>query len=144
MNIVIVEDSPLIRKLIVCRLRSVAGAQVVGHADNETEAVAVIAREQPDVVLLDLQLSPGFGINVLKQMRAAGSTSKVLVFTHQPHDAYRRECEAFGIDGFHDKGTDLEDVIDRIEQWASEASPATHALPSPASDAPSSSLCNQL
>ncbi len=75
---------------------------------------------QPDLVLLDLSLAPGSGINVLRQARAEGLHCKIIVLTHQPLDAYRRQCEALGADGFHDKGADLELVLDRVREWSKQ------------------------
>jgi DNA-binding NarL/FixJ family response regulator len=125
MNIVLVEDSPPIRRLVLRHLAAVPGTRVVGEASGETEAIALIRRERPDVVLLDLSLSPGNGMNVLRQIRADGLRSKVLVLTNQPLDAYRQQCEALGADGFHDKSTDLYVVMSLLRQWVADKAAAT-------------------
>ena len=108
MNIVVVEDSPVLQRMLLSTLANVPGLTVVGAASGEAEAVALILREAPDLVLLDLFLSPGHGLKVLRAVRDAGLTCQALVLTNEPiHDEYRRRGADLGVLAFHDKGDGL-------------------------------------
>ncbi len=117
MNIVVVEDSGLVLENLLDMLASLPGLQVVGHARGEDEAVALIAEKRPDAVLLDLALSPGSGLNVLKRMRAAGLPARVLVLTNQPAKPYRQLCLDAGADGFFEKCGDLNELLALLASW---------------------------
>ena len=70
MRIVIVEDSPLLRDNLVRLLAAHPELCVVGSAAGEDDAFALIEAQRPDTVLLDLSLSEGSGIGLLRRVRA--------------------------------------------------------------------------
>ncbi|MET0335319.1 MAG: EAL domain-containing protein [Rhizobacter sp.] len=137
MNIVIVEDSPSIRRLIECNLRAVPGANVVGEAAGEAEAISLIRQKRPDFVVLDLSLSPGKGTNVLQQVRADGCDAKIVVLSNQPLEIFRSQCMALGADAFYDKITDIGLVVQMVREGVDrETAPAPlDLIPAPASTA---------
>jgi diguanylate cyclase (GGDEF)-like protein len=117
MNIVVVEDSGLVLETLLEILAGHAGLAVVGHARGEDEAFELIAERRPDVVILDLALSPGSGLNVLKRVRAAGIGARVLVLTNQPAVPYRDLCLAAGADGFFDKCGGIDGLLQQLASW---------------------------
>jgi diguanylate cyclase (GGDEF)-like protein len=114
MNIFLVEDSTAIRRLLVRRLDSMPGMRVVGEAAGERQALALIQWTQPDVVLLDLSLASGSGLNLVGQLRHAGYAGRIAVLTAQDADAYRRACMDVGADAFYDKASGLETLFDDL------------------------------
>jgi CheY-like chemotaxis protein len=100
MNLVIVEDNELVRRQLLRMIASQSGIRVVGIATSEEEAVSAILTARPDAVLLDLSLATGTGVCVLRRIRAAGCTARVLVLTNHTIDLMRQTCESLGIDGF--------------------------------------------
>jgi two-component system, LytTR family, response regulator len=64
----IVEDEPIARDLLQSMLAGLAGVEVVGVAGNVTEAVSVIAEQQPDVVFLDIEIGDGTGFDVIEAL----------------------------------------------------------------------------
>lgn len=117
MKVVVVEDSSLVLENLLALLASQPELTVAGHARGEDEALALIADSEPDVVLLDLGLSPGSGLNVLKRMRADGRAARVLILSNQPADPYRQICLAAGADGFFEKTGDLDDMLVQLASW---------------------------
>ncbi len=117
MNIVIVEDSELVRDGLRRTLAGVPGARVAGMAEHEEDAVALIAETRPDVVILDLGLASGSGLSVLRRVRAQGCGSRILVLTHSVDDAYRLACEDAGADGFYDKAGGVSALLKRLVDW---------------------------
>ena len=83
MRIVIVEDSPLLRDNLIRLFADHPELSVLGSAAGEDAAVALIAAQRPDTVLLDLSLSQGSGLGVLRRLRATpGLAPRVLVLQH--------------------------------------------------------------
>ena len=115
MKIVVVEDSAVIRKHVIALLESVSGVSVVGEAASEQAALKLIPTVQADVVILDINLTPGNGFNVLKALRASGNTAEIFVFTNQTLEQYRQMSKTLGANGFYDKTRDIETMLNRIE-----------------------------
>lgn len=115
MKIVVVEDSAVIRKHVIALLESVSGVSVVGEAGSEQAALKLIPTLQADVVILDINLTPGNGFNVLKALRASGNTAEIFVFTNQTLEHYRQLSKTLGATGFYDKTRDIETMLNRIE-----------------------------
>lgn len=111
MNVVLVEDSPLIAAQLLDKLRQQPAVRVVGDATGEDAAVAVILEAQPDAVILDLSLSSGSGLGVLKRIREAGSAARVLVLSNSTHQEIRNACVKAGASHFFDKHTQADMCI---------------------------------
>ncbi|MDM4767612.1 response regulator [Pelomonas sp. SE-A7] len=116
MNIFLVEDSPSIRRLLVRRLDSMSGMRVVGEAAHEAQALALIEWTHPDLVLLDLSLASGSGLQVLGALRQSGFRGRIAVLTSQALEAYRQACLQAGADAFYDKASGLETLFDDLAE----------------------------
>ncbi|WP_019874446.1 response regulator [Sporichthya polymorpha] len=112
-RVVLVDDAPDIRRLLRISLRTHGGFEVVGEADNGTEAVALARSLRPDVVVLDLGLPDIAGQEVLIQIRASVPETKVVIFSglETVDRAWLVEHAA----GFVLKHTDLEYLIKLLE-----------------------------
>lgn len=115
MNVFVVEDSRAIRHLLVRRLEDLPGARVVGEADREAQAIALIEWTRADTVLLDLHLANGgLGLNVLRQLRRRRFAGRILVISNQGLEAYREACLAAGADAYYDKSHDVDRLFDDL------------------------------
>jgi diguanylate cyclase (GGDEF)-like protein len=117
MKIVIVEDSELVIESYRQLLQGLPGIELVGTAAGEEEACTLIHAASPDVVLLDLSLASGSGLDVLRRIRAAGSTARVLVVTNHAINAYRTAALGAGAQGFYDKSRDSQELLGRLAGW---------------------------
>ena len=117
MNLVIVEDNELVRRQLLRMIAPQSGIRVVGIATSEEEAVSAILVARPDAVLLDLSLATGTGVRVLRRIRAAGCTARVLVLTNHTIDLMRQTCESLGIDGFYDKSREAQACLQHLYSW---------------------------
>lgn len=117
MNIVVIEDSELVRAQLLRMLATEPRLKVVGIAAGEEEAVDLILRQRPDVVLLDLALSPGSGLHVLERMREVGSAARVVVLSNNRDQALRDACFALGANAFFDKTEEAERCLQRLAEW---------------------------
>lgn len=115
-RVFLVEDSPLIRRRIIDNLLSIGGFVVVGFAESEDDAVAAIAETKPDVIVTDIRLREGNGIEVVRQVRQspAASPPKIYVLSNYASAEYRRECELVGADAFFDKSGEYDRFLDAL------------------------------
>lgn len=65
LRVVVVDDSVTLRQRLVGMLRELDGVEVIGEVDDRDHAIAEIAKLKPDIVILDIQLRNGSGIEVL-------------------------------------------------------------------------------
>ncbi|HEY7945046.1 MAG: response regulator transcription factor [Burkholderiales bacterium] len=118
LRVFVVEDSELIRKRIIENVRSMGGFDVVGFAESEEEAVEAINRLRPDVVVTDIRLKHGNGIEVVRQIRAEGLTPqpKIFVLTNFAYPEYQAQCSLAGADAFFDKSSEYDSFLARMRQ----------------------------
>jgi DNA-binding NarL/FixJ family response regulator len=74
-----------------------------------------ILAEHPDVVVLDVQLVGGTGLQVLRAVRAAEPAIAFVVFSNNAGPAYRRRYLAEGAQRFLDKTTEIDQLVDAVE-----------------------------
>ncbi len=79
-RVLIVEDNLVFRHHLAESLQAVADIEVIGAVGRVAQAIAYAA-QRPDLVLLDLGLPDGSGLEVITAMRAASATCKILVIT---------------------------------------------------------------
>jgi DNA-binding LytR/AlgR family response regulator len=77
----IVDDEPLARKVLREELESMADVEVVGEADDGPTALARIARDRPDLVLLDLQMPVMSGLDVVRSLKGGAHVPAIVIVT---------------------------------------------------------------
>lgn len=112
-RVCLVEDQTLVREGLRALLALNADIQVVGEANDGEEALEVIAREKPDVVLLDLRMPKLDGLGVLKQIK-----TPALILTTFDDDTMLFEAVRAGAKGWLLKDTSLERLTDAIRTVA--------------------------
>jgi DNA-binding NarL/FixJ family response regulator len=117
-TVVLVDDQELMR----VGFRMVLGAQedmeVVGEAGNGKEAVELVERLRPDVVLMDVRMPVLDGVEATKLITEAG-TSKVLVMTTFDLDEYALSALRSGASGFLLKDTPPDHLVSALRSVAS-------------------------
>jgi DNA-binding NarL/FixJ family response regulator len=97
MSIVIVDDSAVVRDMLREMLAKVEGAEVVGEFESPAPAIESIRNNPPDVILLDMQLVNGSGLEVLRAVSAEHPSVKSHAFhelrggTSTASDAWKPE-----------------------------------------------------
>lgn len=108
MRVVIVDGSSLIAERIAALLSEVSREiQIVGQASDAMSGLQVVARLQPDVVVLDVRMPGGSGLDVLAALKALGSPPVVVILTNFSYPQYRKRCLDAGADFFLDKSTEF-------------------------------------
>jgi DNA-binding NarL/FixJ family response regulator len=80
-RVVLVEDHAVVRAGLRMLIESSPGFAVVGEAGNRDEAIAVVARERPDIILLDLDLEGQSSLEFFPELASAASGGHILVLT---------------------------------------------------------------
>ena len=81
LRLLIADDHPLFRKGMRTLLGAASDLLLVGEAETGQEAIARSLDLLPDVVLMDLQMPGGSGIEATREIVAASPTTKILVVT---------------------------------------------------------------
>jgi DNA-binding NarL/FixJ family response regulator len=110
LQVLLVEDSPLLCDRISELVDSVPGIQLAGSVSSEGAAVAALQHGNIDVVILDLQLRKGTGFGVLRALGKCAKRPAVVVFTNFALATYRQTALAMGAQHFLDKSRDYDQL----------------------------------
>ena len=114
LRLLVADDHPLFRKGLRTLLGSVADFALVGEAETGEAAVEQSLALQPDVVLMDLQMPGGSGIDAIREIVAASPTTKILVVTLFEDDDSVFAALRAGARGYVLKDTDEDEMIRAI------------------------------
>jgi DNA-binding NarL/FixJ family response regulator len=116
----IVEDNPVILNNLIATLEELTDLRVVGSVDNEKDAVQALAQRsgEVDLVIVDLFLSAGSGLGVLKTAQELKLAARRVVLTNYATPDMRRRCTDMGADRVFDKSSELDELIDYCDQLA--------------------------
>ena len=121
-RIVLADDHPMIQAAVGAMLR---GTQydLVATAATGAEALQAIAEHDPDIVVLDIQMPEGSGIEVLRKLRSSGDQRPVALLTASIDDSSFAEALSLKVDGVLMKTSDpalLIECLDSVrsgEEW---------------------------
>ena len=106
-RVVIADDSDLVRTCLDMLISDVSGVEVVGHASDAPQALEIVERLRPDVVILDVSMPGGGGIGVLSTLKESEPAPVAIMLTAFPFRQYRERALEAGADYFFDKATDF-------------------------------------
>ena len=116
---VVVDDHPVVRDGLVAMLGADPGIEVVGSAEDGDEGLRLIARTDPDVVLMDLRMPGTSGTEAIRRLRSRDrERPRVLVLTTYDTDRDIRGALKAGADGFLLKDARREDVLRAVHDLA--------------------------
>ena len=121
MKVFLADDSALIRERVAAMLAAQA-MDIVGEAETPQDSIAGILAVHPDVVVLDVQLEGGTGLQVLRAVRHAEPRIAFVVFSNNAGPAYRKRYLGEGAQRFLDKTTEFDQLVTAVEH----ASQYTH------------------
>jgi DNA-binding NarL/FixJ family response regulator len=115
-RVAVADDQALVRSGFVVLLGSDAEIEVVGEAADGVDAVALVEREHPDVVLMDIRMPEMDGLEATRRIVGAAATAstRVLILTTFDHDEYVFEALRAGASGFLLKDTLPVDLLAAI------------------------------
>ena len=113
-RVVVADDADSLRELLCLLLDTEPDFTVVGLATNGAEAVDVVARTAPDLVLLDVAMPVLDGLGALPRVRTAVPDARVVIFTGFSEATLRDEAMALGADALMEKGLATGQLVDQL------------------------------
>jgi DNA-binding NarL/FixJ family response regulator len=118
-RLLVVDDHPVVRAGMVAVLGEEDDFEVVGEAANGAEALALVPRLAPDVVLMDLRMPGGDGVAAIRELRRRSrSRPKVLVLSTYDTDRDVRSAIEAGADGYLLKDARRADLLRAVHDLA--------------------------
>ncbi len=114
MKILLCDDQAVIRDGLEMLLTLEKDFQVVGTAQDGSEAVELAAQKQPDLILMDLKMPGVNGIEATRQIRAKFPHMKILVLTTYDDDEWVFDAIRAGASGYLLKDTPRQKIIEAI------------------------------
>ena len=113
-RILIVDDHPLVREGLTMRLSMQPDLQVCGAAASEDEALSLVNTLSPDLVLIDISLKSGNGIDLVKQIKSRHPSVKMLVVSGFNESLYAERALRAGALGYLHKQESSEKLLDAV------------------------------
>ncbi|ATG54622.1 DNA-binding response regulator [Brachybacterium ginsengisoli] len=113
-RVMLVDDHEVVRRGIVTVIDSSDALKVIGEASSVTEASRRLPAIRPDVLVVDLQLPDGTGLDVMRTAREIDPAQRMLVLTSFDDDAALRESRAAGAAGLMLKSARSQEIVDAV------------------------------
>ncbi len=116
LRILLVDDHEVVRVGLRALIERQPGMEIVGEAGTVREAVSQAAKLAPDVVLLDIRLPGGDGLEACDQIKARRPETRIVVLTSFPDDEVLFDAIASGADGYILKQIGSDELIQGLER----------------------------
>jgi DNA-binding NarL/FixJ family response regulator len=113
LRVLIADDSAVMREGLVRTLNRIGWIRLIGEVATVQQAIAATLLAAPDVVILDMHMPGGSGLDVLKRVKDQPRPPAVIAFTLSPE--WKEGCEAAGADFFLDKSAGAEPLISALQ-----------------------------
>jgi DNA-binding NarL/FixJ family response regulator len=117
-RVVIADDHPVFLEGLRALLAGTTGLEVVGRATTAAEVLDTVARVQPDVVVLDLNMPGPGGIPTIRGLRTRTPSARILILTMYDDDELVFDAVRAGALGYVLKGADPDEVILAVQTVA--------------------------
>ena len=115
-KILLVDDHPIVRHGLRELIQEAGDMEVSGEAASSAEALQLIRETDPDVVVIDISLGGGNGLELIKQIAAQGSEARMLVSSMHDELLYAERSLRAGAMGYINKVEGTEKVVEAIHQ----------------------------
>jgi two-component system, NarL family, response regulator NreC len=118
LTIVLADDHQVVRSGLRTLLEADLGAQIVGEAADGLEAVQLVERLQPDIVIVDLMMPGLTGLEVARRVRQRGRQIGIIVLSMHAAESYVREALRAGATGYVLKESPAAEVVQAVRAAA--------------------------
>jgi len=133
-RVLMIDDHPIVRSGIRMLLEKAGNIEVVGEAERGNDAVNLVKRLKPDVLLLDMEMPGKTGVEVARELEAAELPVRVLALSAHDDEEYIMNLLGNGAAGYLTKEEALDTIVDAIhgvangeEGWLSRRAAARMA-----------------
>ena len=127
LRLLVVDDHEIVRQGLVALLDRREGFEVVAQAGSVAEAIAESAKFEPDIVVMDVRLPDGTGIEACREIRAARPETRVIMLTSYPDEEAVLSAIIAGASGYllkQIRGRDLVSALESVGRGESLLDPA--------------------
>lgn len=117
-TVLLVDDHAVVRAGYRRLLEGSEGIEVTGEAADVDSALAMVAAQRPDVVVLDLAMPTGSGIEVLRRLRSMADGPRVLMFSMYEDAIYAEQSLKAGAGGYLTKAGGPSELVDAVRSVA--------------------------
>lgn len=115
LRVLIVDDHPLVREGLKARLGQLPGLDVVGEAGNAEEAFALVERQTPHLLLMDVGMKEVNGIDLTARLLARHPHLLVLMLSMYDNPEYVNRAMHAGARGYVLKDAPSDEIVSAIE-----------------------------
>ena len=113
-KVLVVEDHPLFREHLGRLIRRDLGMTIIGECDNIRDAIRITEEQAPDVAVVDINLRGPGGLELIKDIRARGFGTRVLVLSMHDEDLYAERSLRAGARGYISKNEAPGSIVEAI------------------------------
>jgi two-component system, NarL family, response regulator DevR len=127
LRLLVVDDHEVVRRGLVALLDRRGGFEVVAQAGTVADSIALAARHEPDLVIMDVRLPDGTGIEACREIRAARPQTRVVMLTSYPDEEAVLSAIIAGASGYllkQIRGRDLVSALEAVGRGESLLDPA--------------------
>jgi DNA-binding NarL/FixJ family response regulator len=118
-SVLLADDHAVVRQGLRMLLQTEPGIEIVGEAENGSEAVALVEEQKPSVVLMDVAMPLLNGAQASRQIRRASPDTRILVLSSYSDDRIVDQLVDAGVSGYLVKGAAATDLIKAIREVSS-------------------------
>lgn len=130
-RILIVDDHAILRRGLSLMIAREPDLEIVGEAGSVAEALDTAARTNPDVVVLDIHLPDGSGIDAIAPLHRQLPGVRIVMLTMYDDFEHVRRAFAEGADGYVVKSSAQEELLDAVRTVAAGGTYRDDSLPTP-------------
>ena len=120
MKVLIADDSLVVRQRLIEMLNEFHTIEEIYQSNNVLETIHSFQSIHPDVLILDIRMPGGNGIDVLKKIQKENIKTIVIVLTNYPYPQYEKICLGLGASYFFDKSNEYENIIKVFQKLSYE------------------------
>lgn len=115
-RVLIVDDHPVLRQGLARLIAQQPDLEVVGEAEGVGEARRLCETTHPDLMVIDMSLKEGHGLDLIKDLKAAGSMARMLVVSMHEEAAYAERALRAGAHGYIPKSEAVEEIVQALRR----------------------------
>lgn len=113
-RILIVDDHPVVREGLAMQIATQSDLEVCGEAEDVPAALALVTSVQPDLVIIDISLKKGTGLDLIRRIKDRNDPVPILVWSMYPENLYAERALRAGAQGYLHKGRATSHLLDAI------------------------------
>jgi PAS domain S-box-containing protein len=142
-TIVIVDDAPDVRFLLRTRMALSGRLDVLAEGGDGDEAVELVARHRPDLLLLDVSMPGVDGLQALRRVRSASPETVVVMYSGFEEQGLAARARVLGASAYLQKSGSLASLIDDLVAILAGQRPSRQPLPAPAPSEPAEPILEE-